>query len=97
MAEYDLDHEAAELSRPNECPSHVAFARRCLQRGLELGQRDRDGLVALMRKLVIGMKWWGQQEDGVPASIWDDYREAAKRVGDTHTGAKNEGQEAQRI
>lgn len=34
------------------------------------------GAVALLAKLVDGIKWWADQEDGVPEELWDAYAEA---------------------
>jgi len=32
--------------------------------------------VELLEKLTAGIKWWADQEDGVPEELWDAYAEA---------------------
>jgi hypothetical protein len=34
------------------------------------------GAIALLGKLVDGIKWWADQEDGIPEELWDAYSQA---------------------
>lgn len=34
------------------------------------------GGIELIRDLIKGIRWWGDQEDGVPNELWDAYAKA---------------------
>jgi hypothetical protein len=57
------DHQASLLGNGHHptCPHFVPTVR----------------AIHLLSELVKGIKWWADQEDGVPDELWDAYREAA--------------------
>jgi hypothetical protein len=34
------------------------------------------GAVELLKQLATGIKWWADQEDGVPDELWEPYKKA---------------------
>lgn len=32
--------------------------------------------IQLIKKMIVGIRWWGEQEDGIPEELWDAYKEA---------------------
>lgn len=37
---------------------------------------DSSGAAALLKQLTEGIKWWADQEDGVPEELWEAYARA---------------------
>jgi hypothetical protein len=38
------------------------------------------GALKLIEELRNGIKWWGNQEDGIPDQLWEPYRQATLLV-----------------